>query len=337
MYQLEMKKQEPQQQPQQPQHQKMPFISVCTPTFNRRPFFPYLIKSFYNQTYPTELIEWIIIDDGTDPVEDLVKDVPNVKYFYYETKMTLGKKRNIMHSKCKGDIIIYMDDDDYYPPTRISHAVTELLNHPTKLIGGCSKLNIYFNKLDKIYEFGPYGENHATAATFAFKKELLDNAHYMDDKSIAEETGFLKNYTIPLIQLDTSQTILVFSHDQNTFDKTELLNQNPGSNPYVRVTNLSVSDFIKDNDLYTFYVKKLDTILSQYEFGQKKHKPDVVIQSNEMIINRLRSQLEQVLTENQQLREDNTHLKSMNTYLTTKLKDYIQQEIKKRLEHNILP
>ena len=32
------------------------------------------------------------------------------------TKMTLGKKRNLMHEKSKGDIIVYMDDDDYYPP-----------------------------------------------------------------------------------------------------------------------------------------------------------------------------------------------------------------------------
>jgi glycosyltransferase involved in cell wall biosynthesis len=313
-----------------------PFISVCTPTFNRRPFFPYLIKSFSNQTYPSKYIEWIIIDDGTDPVEDLVKDIPNVKYFYYETKMTLGKKRNIMHSKCKGDIIIYMDDDDYYPPTRISHAVTELLNNPTKLIAGCSKLNIYFNKLNEIYEFGPYGENHATAATFAFKKELLEQAHYMDDKSIAEEKGFLKNYTIPLIQLDTTQTILVFSHLHNTFDKNELLQQNPGSNPYVRLTQFTVSDFIKDSDLYKFYVEDLDSILSQYELGQKKHKPDVIIQSSEMTINRLRRNMESLITENTQLLEENVKLRTMNQYLNTKLRDYVQQEIKKRLEHNII-
>jgi len=316
---------------------QQPFISVCTPTFNRRPFFPYLIKSFYKQTYPTEYIEWIIIDDGTDPIEDLVKNVPNVKYFYYETKMSLGKKRNIMHTKCKGDIIIYMDDDDYYPPTRISHAVTELLNNPTKLIAGCSKLNIYFNKLRQIYEFGPYGENHATAATFAFKKELLNQVYYNDDKCIAEEKGFLKNYTIPLIQLDHNKTILVFSHLHNTFDKTELLNQNPGSNPYVRLTTLSVLDFILDKDIYKFYVEDLENILSEYELGQNKHKPDVIIQCNDIIINRLRCRVEYLSIENQKILEENSKLTNMNTYLNNKLQDYIKQAIKQRLEHNILP
>ena len=68
-------------------------------------------------------MEWIVIDDGEDKVEDLFKDVPGVKYFGYEEKIKLGRKRNLMHEKCKGDIIVYMDDDDFYPPDRVNHAV----------------------------------------------------------------------------------------------------------------------------------------------------------------------------------------------------------------------
>ena len=64
-----------------------PFVSVCTPTYNRREFIPMLIKNFLAQTYPMELIEWIVVDDGSDPVEDLFKDIPNVKYFYQKEKM----------------------------------------------------------------------------------------------------------------------------------------------------------------------------------------------------------------------------------------------------------
>ncbi len=35
-----------------------PFVSVCTPTYNRRRFLPFLIKCFQAQTYPKELMEW---------------------------------------------------------------------------------------------------------------------------------------------------------------------------------------------------------------------------------------------------------------------------------------
>ena len=59
-----------------------PLVSVCTPTYNRRQFVPFLIKCFEAQTYPKELIEWIIIDDGTDPVKDLFEGIECVKYFY---------------------------------------------------------------------------------------------------------------------------------------------------------------------------------------------------------------------------------------------------------------
>ena len=115
-----------------------PFVSICTPTFNRRPFFESTIKCYLHQDYPRELIEWIIVDDGTDKVEDLVKDVPGVKYFKYDNKMSLGKKRNLMHEKSKGDIIVYMDDDDYYPTTRVSHAVETLQGNKKALCAGAS-------------------------------------------------------------------------------------------------------------------------------------------------------------------------------------------------------
>ena len=48
-----------------------PFVSICTPTFNRRPFIPILIQCFNHQTYPKDRIEWIIIDDGSDSVGEL--------------------------------------------------------------------------------------------------------------------------------------------------------------------------------------------------------------------------------------------------------------------------
>ena len=61
----------------------LPLVSICTPTFNRRPFFEYTIKCFNHQDYPKDKLEWIIIDDGSDPIEDLVKTIEQVKYFKY--------------------------------------------------------------------------------------------------------------------------------------------------------------------------------------------------------------------------------------------------------------
>ena len=232
-------------------YEALPLVSVCTPTYNRRPFIKTMIKCFLHQTYPQERIEWIIIDDGTDSIQDLVDDIPNVKYFYYKTKMSLGKKRNLMHEKTNGDIIVYMDDDDYYPKERISHAVGELMRNPEALCAGSSEIYIYFKKISKMYKFGPYGKNHATAGTFAFKKELLQQTRYDDNACIAEEKYFLKDYTIPFVQLNPMKTILVFSHIHNTFDKHKML-ENP-IDKFVKESDKTVDDFVKETDIKQFF------------------------------------------------------------------------------------
>ena len=261
-----------------------PFVSICTPTFNRRPFIKSMIKCFNHQTYPKSQMEWIIIDDGTDKIEDLVKDIPQVKYYYYENQMVLGKKRNLMHEKAKGDIIVYMDDDDYYPPSRVSHAVNMLLTHPKALCAGASEIYIYFKHVDKMIQFGPYGESHATAGTFAFRRELLEHHSYDDNAALAEEKAFLKNYTVPFVQLEPKKTILVFSHIHNTFDKKTLL-ENPNPN-FVRETNKVIDDFIKEKDLKNFYLNEIEDLLKDYELGEPKMKPIVLEQIKKISLQR---------------------------------------------------
>ncbi len=258
----------------------MPFISICTPTFNRRPFILNLIKCVDSQTYPKDKMEWIIVDDGTDKIEDLVSDHPLVSYFKFDKKLTLGKKRNVMHNKARGSIIVYMDDDDYYPPERVSHAVETLIKNPTVLCAGSSEMYIYFKDTNQMVQFGPYGPNHATAGTFAFRKELLQEHKYNNDACLAEEREFLKGYTVPFVQLDSMKTILVFSHRHNTFDKRMLL-QDPFSN-VMRLSDKTVHDFIKDESVIDFFMN-LETALLEYPPGEPIMKPDVMKETQEMI------------------------------------------------------
>lgn len=263
----------------------MPFVSVCTPTYNRRPFFTTIFECFKNQDYPMSRIEWIIVDDGTDRVRDLVEsaNIPQIKYFELDEKKTLGFKRNYMHEQCKGSIIVYMDDDDYYPPDRISHAVERLTKNPKALCAGSSELYIYFKHIQKMYQFGPYGPNHATAGTFAFKRDLLKITKYNDDACLAEEKEFLHNYTIPFVQLDSLKSILVFSHNQNTFDKKKLLQQ--GDNKFMKQSDKTVDMFIRrknEDGIKKFFMEDIDPLLETYAPGDPTMKPDVMKQMSEI-------------------------------------------------------
>ena len=265
-----------------PSKNALPFVSVCTPTFNRRPFIPTMLECFRNQTYPKHRMEWIIVDDGTDRVGDLIEtaNIPQIKYFDLSKKMTLGAKRNFMHEQSRGSIIVYMDDDDYYPPERVEHAVEKLTTHPEALCAGASEIYIYFKHIQQMYQFGPYGPNHATAGTFAFKRELLKQSRYDDHAALAEEKSFLKNYTIPFVQLDPLKCILVFSHEQNTFDKRTLLD-NPHPD-YVRPSPKTVDMFIrggeKEAKIKKYFLEDIGGLLEKYEPGSAKYKPDVLVQ-----------------------------------------------------------
>jgi hypothetical protein len=129
-------------------------------------------------------------------------------------------------------------------------------------------------------QFGPYGPNHATAGTFAFRKELLQEHKYNNDACLAEEREFLKGYTVPFVQLDSMKTILVFSHRHNTFDKRTLL-QDPFSN-VMRLSDKTVHDFIKDESVIDFFMN-LETALLEYPPGEPIMKPDVMKETQEMI------------------------------------------------------
>jgi glycosyltransferase involved in cell wall biosynthesis len=266
--------------------EKYPFVSICTPTFNRRPFIENMFTCFRNQDYPKDRIEWIIVDDGTDKIKDLIVDsnIPQIRYFEVEKKMFLGEKRNYMHKFVRGSIIVYMDDDDYYPPNRVSHAVERLQSDPNALCAGSSEIYVYFKGMDKMIQCGPYGPNHATAGTFAFRTKLLEQTRYEDGAALAEEKAFLKEYTIPFVQLDPLKSILVFSHEHNTFDKRKMFDQKQDPQ-FFKESSKTVDTFIRnenEKDIKKFFMEDIDGLLEKYDPGKPEMKPDVLKQIKEI-------------------------------------------------------
>ena len=135
-------------------------------------------------------------------------------------------------------------------------------------------------------QFGPYGKDHATAGTFAFKRQLLKQTRYNDDACLAEEREFLKGYTIPFVQLDPMKTILVFSHSHNTMDKRKLLDNidivGHPDRQYAKYSSKTLQDFIKDDKVVKFFTEDLEDKLAAYEPGDIKLKPDVLKQIGEI-------------------------------------------------------
>lgn len=97
-------------------------VTVLIPTFNYAKYILQAIKSVESQSYPSSLIDILIIDDGsTDNTADIVTSYKSslpITYFYQQN---LGKaaatQKGIELSK--GDIIFNLDADDYFLPHKI--------------------------------------------------------------------------------------------------------------------------------------------------------------------------------------------------------------------------
>ena len=207
-----------------------PFVSILTPTRNRRPFMMKLIEYVDKQDYPKERIEWCIYDDGEDKIRDLVANIPYVRYFTAEQRspegtkhIPIGSKRNYLHRKARGTYFVNMDDDDFYPPTRVSKAVEMLQKGEHKVVAS-SAMPMLFTKRRELYICGPYNKgNHGTGATLAYTREYARTHAYQAGSQVAEEKAFLEGWNVPIGQLDPFETILVIAHEENTIDKEWLL------------------------------------------------------------------------------------------------------------------
>ncbi|ELW1648210.1 glycosyltransferase family 2 protein [Enterobacter oligotrophicus] len=227
-----------------------PFVSVVCPTWNRRAFLPYLLYIFQYQDYLAEKRELIILDDSEHSNEDLINMMVDpaactVRYVHSPERLDLGKKRNLLNEMAKGEYIICFDDDDYYPPNKISMQVAAMQDN-NALFSGSDTIYIWYSHLDKIYRTHAFGERHALNGTFGYHRNLLKNHRYEDTARLAEEQAFLNNYTTPVQQIDPRQAILCISHSANTYDKDFVLGT---STP----VDLTLEDFVTDRNLLSHY------------------------------------------------------------------------------------
>ena len=213
---------------------KLPTVSIVTLTQLKRFACMEILKDVIKEQTYENIIEWIIVEGSKDE-EDAKANGENIRklmansdlkctilYMEKNPGEKLGGLRNKGNKACSGDITVVMDDDDYYPATRVKHSV-EQLQSSSKLIAGCSAMYIYDYILEKLCKFKGFGENHSINSCFAWKKKYLEKYSHDESKECGEEPSFTNNFKEPMIQLDPDQTVVQASHTQNTFNKRELL------------------------------------------------------------------------------------------------------------------
>jgi len=108
-------------------------ISVITPSFNSGDFIERAITSVAEQDYTNW--EHIVVDGGsTDETLDILKKYPHVRWIS-EQDNGQADAMNKGFARSKGDIVVYLNADDYFSPGAFSVVVSEFKKGASFVVG----------------------------------------------------------------------------------------------------------------------------------------------------------------------------------------------------------
>lgn len=234
----------------------LPTITIITPTANRRRFFKLSLLNFYNIQYDKKKIEWIIVEDGDESIEDLIPKDDRIKYYRLSEKKSIGYKRNYCIEKSKNDIIVCMDDDDYYPPLSVISRITYLLNDKnidcvTCTTIGCFHINKYISMINVPPHQLPF-EKRISEASLVFRKSFWEERKFNDLSICSEATDFLINRSNKCQEISWDGILVSLLHGNNTSDKITVTEKPNGCH------------FGFSDELFLF-ITNLDTTLDKSE------------------------------------------------------------------------
>ena len=203
-----------------PSESDLPDISIITLTYNRRVFMPLAKYSYLIQSYPEDKLEWIIVDDGTEEIEDTLIGIPNVKYIKLPEKTSIGQKRNIGIENAMYDYICMMDDDDVYPNNSILQRIIMLLKQPLKQCTFCTTIPCYdIEKYSSFMNVPPITlkmSQRVSEATLCFTKQFWEERKFDSNTNVGEGEAFIHGREHMCREISPQEVIVSLVHSKNT-------------------------------------------------------------------------------------------------------------------------
>jgi len=164
-----------------------PMVSVVIPTYNRKDMLKECLESLFNQTYPKDKYEIIVVNDGsTDGTEEVLKEYAKKApcAFKWLTQQNKGSyaARNLGIKNAGGEIICFTDDDCIADKRWLEELVKGFTDEG---IGGVGGRIIAYNPktmLEKYVEMDQASEIREPLYTCnaAYKKGVLERVRGFD-------------------------------------------------------------------------------------------------------------------------------------------------------------
>lgn len=115
----------------------MTAVSVIVPVYNKRPYFPELIRSLREQTHP-DFDVWLIDDGSTDGSERLCDEAAaaddRFHVIHQDNSGWPGRPRNVGIEASDGTYIFFADADDWCEPTMLEDLVGFAEEHHSDVV-----------------------------------------------------------------------------------------------------------------------------------------------------------------------------------------------------------
>jgi hypothetical protein len=214
---------------------EFPAVSVVTLTYNRPQLVPFMKHSFDNLVlhYPGE-VEWVVVDDSDVKSEELASpDMAGSGYSWYDTHMTIGKKRNLGVQRATHDWICMMDDDDYYVETSLWQRMHLVLRYQ-KRGSFCTAIGCYDIMRDTSFVNLPPLQDpiqkRISEASLLFHRNVWE-ANPFTEKN-GEEAATLIDVE-RMLEVPWSTSLVSVIHNGNTSTRTTPKDLKPNGNLFI--------------------------------------------------------------------------------------------------------
>jgi hypothetical protein len=141
----------------------LPSLTAICLTANRPEYLPLAIECFLLSDYPNKKL--LVLDTGNDPVSDfgLIPSDPQITYIH-SLPLSHGALLNTAVQRSDSDICVITDDDDWYPPSRITEQARALEESETAALVAYRKMLFYEVETGDVYQYtGPdwYGTGNS--------------------------------------------------------------------------------------------------------------------------------------------------------------------------------
>ncbi len=254
-----------------------PKITIITPSLNGSRYIEKTIKSVLKQYYPN--LEYIIVDQGsTDGTQKILKKYKSKIIVIHQKRKGISRAINAGLRAATGDIIGWINTDDYYLSKSFNAVLHFFKSHPQvrwltgdyQIVDGDNKnirnFIVYWKRLLRLF---PYkytlilGNYIAQPSTF-YKRKIIKEVGYMDtDLKFNMDVDYwlriFKLYPLyvikkPLSAFRVSKSSLIYRYYRKSFkEQIKVLKKYFKNSSLVNITRFM--NFVY-GEIYTFLKKK---------------------------------------------------------------------------------